>query len=394
MIDKDQIEQWLREGTITAEQAQKMLADVSRQREERSSSKLIIALSTIGAILLGIGVILFVASNWERIPKTVVILILYGSTTASFYLGYRLRYEKQTLIRVGASLVFLSALLFGATIFLLAQNYHVNANNHFLILIWLAGIIPVVYALKTEPIAGLSSLLFLLWIGLFVLRNVSFASGADDFFVLPVLYLVSGILLFGIGGLHYLSDDLKGIARVYRIAGIEIAMLALFLLSFRFFSGHYDDFYIREGLKISSQVGITFVIFAVFAVIFTIANLAFSPSRSDTSILEGSFAIGLVVVALLFFLFPVKTNVYVALFNLILVGLVFALLFVGYRREDIRLVNIGMAYLALLVIVRYFDFFWRILAHSIFFMVGGALLVLGGTALERKRRSLKAKFGA
>jgi len=83
----------------------------------------------------------------------------------------------------------------------------------------------------------------------------------------------------------------------------------------------------------------------------------------------------------------------VLLFNLILALLILTLLFIGYQREDMRLVNIGMAYLSILVIVRYFDFFWELLPRSIFFTVGGLILILGSIALERKRRQLKQKFG-
>ncbi len=396
MVDKNQIEQWLKEGTITKDQAQKMLADTSKYKKEQTSNKLITVFSTIGAIVFGIGVILFIASNWQQIPNIIKVLILLGSTLGSYYIGYVLRYQKQTLVKVGASLIFLGALLFGATIFLIAQMYHVNANNHTLILIWLAGIIPLVYALKTKPIAGLSSFLFFIWIGLFVFRNISFRDNSidfADFFALPVLYLVSGILLFGIGGLHYFSDDLKDVARIYRIAAIKIIMLVLFLLTFRFFSGNYNGHNIREGLELSSQFIPGFVIFSGLAIVFTIINLFFNPPKTDTSIHEGFAGLGLSAIALIFFFYPSTTNIYVLLFNLILALLILTLLFIGYQREDMRLVNIGMAYLSILVIVRYFDFFWELLPRSIFFTVGGLILILGSIALERKRRQLKQKFG-
>jgi uncharacterized membrane protein len=42
--------------------------------------------------------------------------------------------------------------------------YNINANNHTLVLIWLIGILPLVYAFESEPIAALSSLLFYTWI--------------------------------------------------------------------------------------------------------------------------------------------------------------------------------------------------------------------------------------
>jgi len=393
-MDEKQIEQWLKDGIITKEQAQKMLADTSQYKKEQSSNKLIVAISTIGTILLGIGVILFIASNWMRFSNIFKVVILLGATFGSYYVGYICRYQKQNLPKAGASLIFLGALLFGATVFLVAQMYHINANSHTLMLIWLIGIVPLVYTLKTTPIAALATFLFYIWAALFVFRNFSFQEACGDFFYLPVLYLVVGVLAFGIGALHYLSDDLKAVARTYRISGIKIGMLALFLLTFRFFSGHYDNFNIRAGAMPSRQFITGLIIFSILALIFIIIDRILNPSKSKTSILECYISLGLLTVALVFFFFPSTTNIYPLLFNLILAGIIFTLIFIGYQREDIRLVNIGMSYLVVLVVVRYFDFFWDLLPRAMFFMIGGAILIIGGIAIEKKRRELKKQFGA
>ncbi len=55
MVEDQHIKQWLAEGMITSQQAERMLADVAAGRKERASDKLIVAMSTVGAILLGIG---------------------------------------------------------------------------------------------------------------------------------------------------------------------------------------------------------------------------------------------------------------------------------------------------------------------------------------------------
>ena len=402
MADDKQIKKWLKDGTITPTQAKKMLADSSKRKKEQSSNKLIIAISTIGAVLLGIGVILFIASNWRAIPNIIKVLILVASTFGAYYTGYLFKYQKRNLPKVGASLIFLGALLFGATVFLIAQMYNINANNHTLVLIWLIGVLPLVYAFASVPIAGLSCLLFYIWIGLFVFRDISFISGMGDLFSLPVLYLVSGVLLFGVGALHYASDKLKNIARAYRIAGIKVCIISLFLLTFNIFSGkslaemrgssQLSEFGLSFGT--TNQFTIGLVIFSVLSIVIAIINLFFNISKQKTNILENSIGLGLMALAMIFFFFPATTNIYVIIFNLVLAGIIFTLLFVGYNNEDMKLVNIGMFWLSVLIVVRYFDWFWKLLPRSIFFMVGGLILILGGIALERKRRQIKAKFKA
>ncbi|OGW91472.1 MAG: hypothetical protein A3D28_00980 [Omnitrophica bacterium RIFCSPHIGHO2_02_FULL_63_14] len=390
MVEDQHIKQWLAEGLITQQQAQKMFADVIAHRKERSSDKLIVAVSTIGAILLGVGAVLFVASNWQVLTNLAKVFIMAGSTFGVAYMGYVFAYERQNLPKVGAALLFLGTLLFGATIFLIAQIYHIQANSHLLVLIWLAGILPLVYVLQSVPIAGLSALLLFIWIGLFVFRNITLSS--SDWIALPVLYLLSGLLFFETGGVHYLSEKLRTVARTYRIASLKVTMVSLFLLTFRFFSGHYEHWSSRQQAAFSPQMSTGIVVLAVVAILLASSNLFFNPSKSETWQLEGGVSLGLIGLSLVFFFFPSTTNIYVVIFNLVLAGCIGVLIAIGYQREDIRLVNIGMSYLALLVVVRYCDFFWGLLSRSVFFMVGGAILVLGGIAMEQKRRQLKAQF--
>jgi len=393
MTNKKQIQEWLEAGTITQEQAQKMLSDVNQKSKEERSNKFIVAISTIGAILLGIGAILFVASNWREIPDLIKVLILLGSTFGAYYLGYLFKYDKKNLPKVGASLFFLGVLLFGASIFLIAQIYHINANAHSLVLIWLIGILPLVYAFRSEPVAALSSLLFFIWIGLFIFRGGRFDE--DIFFSLPVIYLSAGTLLFSIGGLHYLKPQLIKIARIFRIAGIKIAMLSLFLLTFKFFSGHVDSYWFRNSRileDMSSQLMFGIVLFSILSIIGLFVNLFFNPSQSKTNSYENGIALGFLGFTLLFFFFPTESNVYTVIYNLLFAGLTLFLIYIGYQRSNIKIVNIGIFWLSVFILAKYFDFLWDLMDRSLFFIVGGLILILGGIAMERKRRQIKENF--
>lgn len=392
MVDKKQIDQWLKDGTITKKQAQKMLADSSKYKKEEHSNKLIVTVSTIGAILLGIGAILFIASNWRVIPNIMKLLILIGSTFGAYYVGYIFKYQKKNLPQVGASLIFLGALLFGATVILITQIYNINANNHVLVLIWLIGILPLVYVLRSMPIVGLVSLLFLLWIGLFFSPTNSWWFFGLLGPLIFVLYILGSVMLFAIGGLHYAKEDFGDIGRIYRLAGLKVLMITLFFLSFSGFSKASSKFFQLYD-KIPNQLMIGIVVFSIVAIIATVINWFFNSSERLSRI-EGPIAIGLVALALIFFFYPSETSIYVLIFNLVLVGMIAILIYAGYEREDMKLVNIGMFWLSVFIVVRYFDFFWDLMPRSLFFMVGGLILVLGGIALEKKRRQLKADFSA
>jgi len=396
MVNKDQIEQWVSQGMVTREQADKMIVDVSKSKKEESSNNFIVTLSTVGSVCLGIGAILFVSSNWDYMSNFIKIAILLGSTFGALYAGYFLKYQKGNFPKVGSSLIFLGTLLFGATIFMISQMYNVNANSHTLILIWMLGVLPFVYVFLSPSITVLTVTLFYVWAGFFIFRGMGFDESFHDFLYLPAIYLVLGIFIFGVGGFHYLKPAFNGIARIFRLAGVEIAMISLFLLTFRFFSGDIAErgFSYGAGGDVSSQFSLSFMIFLMLAAFLSFAGLYFNPSKSKTNSLENLFAVGLSLAAMTFFYFPLQSDIFTFMFNLMLAGIIAALFYVGYSKADVKLVGIGMFWLEIFILARYFDFFWDLLPRSMFFIFAGIILVVGGVALEKKRGQLKNKFTA
>ncbi len=391
MVEDAHIKQWLSEGLISGEQAQRMQADVLQSRKERASDRLVVVMATVGAVLLGIGAILFIASNWRVLTDTAKLAIAVCSTFGAAAAGYVLAYEQRAIPKVGAALLLLGTLLFGASLMLIGQIYHVQANSHALVLWWLIGVAPLVYVLAAPSLAGLTALLWFIWIGLFVFHNP--ALQGQDWRAMPALFLLAGVLTFEIGSWHYAAPRLAKVARVYRIGALKVIMVTLFFLTFRAISGIAENWWgWSAGKPLSQALRAGMLAFGIPAALLAAATWMFNPSKSQTITVEGVLSSVLVAMALLFAFIPPTNNLYVLMFNALLAGCIAALIAIGYRREDIQLVNLGMSYLAIFILIRYFDFFWGLLSRSVFFMVGGAILVMGGIALERKRRELKAKF--
>lgn len=388
------IQRWLSNGVIDEPQADRMRTDVREFRKERSSRKLVAVFATVGALLLGVGAFLFMAANWTAMSAVAKVIVMVSATAGAYYGGYVLRYEKANFPLVGNALLFLGSILFGASIFLIAQIYHVNANNHVLVMIWILGILPLIYYFQNRAIAGLSTVLFYLWIGLFVFRGFTVGASQHNFIALPSLYLVSSVLVFSLGGIHAWREEWQGCARVCRLISIKAAMGALFLLTFKAFSGHWHSYLnAAESLtQVTVQFSLSFALFLAGAVVAAGVRGMLDYRAGSQQLTEGMLSAVLLVLTGVFFYFPSVTNVYTLLFNLVFAAMVFVLLLVGHRNEDIKLVNIGMSTLAVFIMSRYFDFFWSLMPRSLFFMVGGLLLVIGGLALERKRRELSVAF--
>lgn len=397
-MDEKLIQKWLREGTINTAQAEVMRADIKNEKKSRSSGKLVTAVSVIGAVLLGLGVIMLVASNWQTMPDIFKILILIGATFTAYISGYILKYEKKTLLKAGSALLFLGALLIGASLFLVAQIYHVNANSHVLILIWIAVNLPLVYAFQSREVAGLIAVLFFIWIPSFIYQNMMASHAFESITAFPILYLVSAIFLFGCGGLHYASQSLVKVARVYRLVALPVILISLFLLTFNTFSGSYTNGFVGaysiaaylRNLSPFFKMWVTLTGLAGVAIAFFNYRQRFSGKNIHLfEFISSSVLIGC---ALMLMHLPSETNIYMALFNMLFVGLVGAVIYFGFEHEDAQLTNMGLRCAGLFILAKYFDFFWGLMPRSIFFILGGLILVFGGMYLERFRAKALNQF--
>lgn len=383
IMDKELIQKWVAEDLISQQQADRMLLDILDEKRERRSNKFIIVISTIGAVLLGTGAILFIASNWQVLSSIVKMLILIGTTGAAYAAGYYLKYQYGELPRVGGALMLLGALLFGATVMLTAQIYHVAANHHSLVLIWLIGILPLVYSIRTVPMAFLAAALLMLWVGLFI-GNYGYPMLEGN---MNLVYAASALALFGFGGLHYKLPGMDKVAHTFRIIALKILMVTLFLLTFRFFSRSNLDAF-PEG-----SFGLTEVL-ASYLLAFVALLLNWFIRKEDKSVLlESLVGLGILLLLLIFYIFPSTTLVYVVLFNLLFLAVTLLLIYYGYSNGDIRIVNMGLFWLAVFLIAKYFDWFFMLLDRALFFLIGGVIFVAGGILLEKQRRQIKSRFG-
>ncbi len=402
MIDQKQIQEWLQSGTINQEQATKMLADATQTRKEESSGKFITSIVSLGAVLFGLGAILLVALSWTGIPDFLKIILLLGATFGSYYLGYVLAYQKQNYPKAGAALIFLGALLFGASVFLIAQIYNMNTSmrsTYFLLGLWLVGILPVVYGFLSETIASLASLLFFAFIYLVFTTETMQAGNTYGYtrtlIDMLVVGIVSGVMLFGIGGFHYISEKLKPIARIYRLFGLQVSLLIIFLLSMKFPYAFFDYSRGSEEVVQISGTSIGWVAtLGVIALLVSVANLFFGIVKTKIFLAENIAAIVMLALALLLFFSvgPDMGILFRTLFTAAFAGILLMMLYIGYQNTDMTVVNKATSWMTFFIVIKYFEWFWGMFNPYLFFMLGGVILIMGGIALEKKRKELKTRF--
>ncbi len=394
-----EVAEWQDRGIITAEQAAAILENYPvEDAGPASRSRLVSILGTLGAALIGLGVILFFAANWQGLSKEVKLALMLVAVPAAYGAGYWARYRRQYL-RAGTAVLLLAAVLYGAAIHLVAQAYHVPVNSPNLVLFWFLGVIPLAYVTRSRSVLTLGIVLFLAAIGF---RGQEWLR---DWELIPFrafpLYLALGLALYAWGKLQNEFRATQVFAKPYELLGVVVAFGAVYLLTFRFW---WEDFIFDWGGGgwTGPRETVEYWALAAVAVAVTVGGLAASwllrrraGMAPGTLAWQGLAAAVFLGCAVLVVFFPAANDwAYPLLFNLLLLAGIVGLLFLGYSSGQEALINLGMVFFSVDVFTRYFELSFDLLDRSVVFIVAGVILLAGGFALERGRRMMVQRIRA
>ncbi len=153
------------------EAATPVVASSAASRPSVGSGTLLRAILALGATLVGLGLILFIAANWQRISPPVRIAGTLGITLALLHAGYRFWCVKREKKALGATLLLIALFGIGGVVILIGQTYHVEAESYSLPLIWGALAVPVALLLRFPLALWLSAGLWFWANGLFVVAR-------------------------------------------------------------------------------------------------------------------------------------------------------------------------------------------------------------------------------
>jgi uncharacterized membrane protein len=384
-----ELEQWRREGLVTADQARTLAErhDIAARRERRR--RIARALAIAGAITLGLGVILFFAANWSDIPRFGRLAILLVFLVAFLVAGYVLRIVNVSRPTLGHAFLFVGSMLFGASIFLVAQMYHWDVTSPRPFLVWAAGALAIGIVGRADLCAGLSALAFATWI-IYETFQSGAGNGSEDEALVPTLLSLYGTALYGLGtGLKPWLDRLS-LGTAVRYVGFTTAFLALFALTFREFG--FDG---RERVHGGAE-----------AVVIVLAaagggGRGRAPPRPPAAATAEGLTIGVVTTLVLVFAFAPEhrdenefgpsLTAYPLAFTFLLVALTIGAIVVGFLNDEAWLVNAAIVFAALEVIVRFVDDSWPTLERSFVFAGIGGVALLIAAALERRRSGTVAR---
>ena len=336
-----ELEHYESNGLITGEQKNEILEIY----EIKGGLNFIRVVVTIGAILVGLGILSFIASNWDGISHLVKLLIIFGVFGGVNITGYIL---SENYPKTGRSLIYLGTLVYGAGIFLIGQMYNFGGEFPTAFLLWSLGVVPMAFQLKDKYLMLFANILF----GVYLNGSYDLGFPYAGWVGVPIVYLAfnyfekSKLLLF-FANLTTLSFILQ-ITLSYEVKGLYVALIFFLLGLLMYGIKHnlgFDIFRIQGN-----------ILFGVTGVILTI------PEIWDVLVSDQS------------------TRLVSILFALALIALLFALI----RKGSI----ISLIFVCI-TIFRYYTDTFAFLPKSLFFIVGGLLLLGFGYYFERMMKTPK-----
>jgi hypothetical protein len=120
-----ELPRWRQDGIVSPDAAAALHVRYDLDREEPGLPSFLV-LYVLGALLVGTGVVTLVAWHWEAMGAVPKLAILFGALTGFHAAGYALWKGTGRAPTLGHALTFLGTLVFGASVGLVAQIFHVS----------------------------------------------------------------------------------------------------------------------------------------------------------------------------------------------------------------------------------------------------------------------------
>jgi uncharacterized membrane protein len=181
-------------GELAPSQAEKLLEhyeviDRQKAQEQKPVNPLnfIHIISMIGAVLIGLGVLSFVASNWSAMSDMGKFVLLLVTLILSYLGAWWMEVRKPNTSK---ALYYIGAFLYGAEIFYIGQMFHLGGELGTALMAWAVGILPLAFYRKDLILYGAAYGLFYLSIELTFMLEDSLPS-LWMVIILPLLFFVN-----------------------------------------------------------------------------------------------------------------------------------------------------------------------------------------------------------
>lgn len=363
MITLWELQPLLSNGIISQEQLDRILDFQWKSKESWSGFPQTVV--TIGSILIGLWILSLVALNRDGMTDLLKIGVMILWIIVSYLLGWYFKSKQKPIL--WWSLLFLSGLFVGTTIFLIAQIYNLTVTNDILLGLRIIMILPLVYLLRQKEFYYLYIILLSCVLWQFLMSHVFQVVDERNVFV---LYILFGFVMMLWGYIHesYYDDPL--LAKLYKIFWSNIAMISYFII----ITINYDN-------KVYTFLpSITWIIIGILWI-----TLLYYYWKKQKELLLVLWSLFLIMMGILFS--------HIALLNYsIFIVLCLVLVYLGSINHNNGVIKMANAYLYIFLLYLYGRYGREYENKAIFFIVGGLLTIGLGLGFSRLSKTLSHLF--
>ncbi|WP_426448546.1 DUF2157 domain-containing protein [Paenibacillus sp. S-38] len=383
--------QWVERGIVTKDQAGRIL---DLYKDKRQAPGL---LPILGSILVGLGILSFIAANWQDLPELLrlsLIAVFLGGFYGAAEVMRRRGQEKFATAFAG-----MGVMTFGAGIILIGQMLHLVAYNAGSFILWATAGAAAAYLYRSRYLALLALLLFDIaqWYSVSAFSGFSYTAFLVMAAVMyvPVLKWCSALLTW-CGALSWTVHSL-----MWAASG-ELSFLWMFVPAMALYAAgdwlrERDGGYALQTAPLAAAYG-----FAVFMVLFPpawdsgmLTELRSGPMYYVPALLlvfavslAGKLRQGRASSAFEWILLAPYVYLpagYEVLYLLALFFFSFYVLWRGYAEEFRFKINFGTLLFICSTLVAYGKLTWAFMDKSLFFILGGVLLLGLSWFLNRRK---------
>ena len=409
MSIKNDISNLVQEGIINRETGDKIRRYYSIKKQD-APYRMFIVFGVLGSVLIGLGIILILAHNWDNLSRSAkTIIALMPLILGQLFCAFALFRKQDSIAWRESSSVFLFIAI-AASISLISQIYNIEGSMSSFVLTWMLCSLPMVYIMRSSVVS------------LFYIIGITYYGVETQYWMRPRPDInLYWILLLGVLPHHYLLYNSKTehnyfVAHNWIIPLSVIIMLGAFakeveevivltyvsLFGFIYLIGntsYFKDQPLRNNsFKILGSLGSVFVLLVLSFNFYweALRELAQDYSSVFTSvefIIAGCFIAAASYlfyrqgqvqnlpntkpITPVFILFPVlffigmHSGLSVLLINLLIFGIGVLTIREGANKNHLGILNYGLMIITVLIICRFFDINLSFVFRGILFMIIG-----------------------
>jgi uncharacterized membrane protein len=419
--------QMLLENEVINQDTAKRIESFYTSKAEDKPNRLFIIFGILGAALVGLGIILILAHNWDSFSKSIKTVSAFASLLiGQLFVGDSLLKTKgKAWIEASGTFLFFAV---GSSIALVSQIYNIPGDLSSYLLTWALLCIPLVYLLKSDALL-LLCLVFVTYYGcnygygfslgsktpwwyliMFVVlipqylqllktrKKSNFTSICNWLFPLSLVVVLGAFtdsnsgfgflmyvlllgVLYNIGKLNFFYNQ-KLRKNGHLIIGSLGTVIILLITSFKWI--WYDIF--RTEFVFSMQEAIIAIVLFISA-----SLLVYKTTKKERNNNFSLFQIVFSVFTLLFAIGQTDEVIPLILINILLLILGVNAISIGAKRFHFGVLNYGLLIITSLIICRFFDTNMSFVLRGLLFVgVGAGFFVTNYILLQKQKKSIKS----